>query len=543
MASSVRSVLQRQVGRVSRRLFFQLLLDSLIWCWVGALALSAVWFLVQLYALRAPIDGSSWAVAGGLVGAGALLAVVLAFVRAPSRLAAALSLDEKFGLKERVTTSLTLAPDMEQTSAGQALLADVSERVTGLQVGSRFPVRVRWSAVLVPAGVTLLVLAGLLLEPFKGTSVADAANNPLVTPEQKAELQQKLEKLAKKPTEQKPEDPEKSKELQKIEAELEKIVNKPHDTKDAVRERSKEITDLENDIKQRQKDLADKASSLKEQLKNIDRMGNSGQKDGAAKELEKALKEGDFKKAEEIIDQLAKKLENEELKPEEKEKLAKQMDGLRDQLQRLAEQKDEEKRLEELKKKGQLSDEAFKKAMDDLKKKKDELKDLDEMADKLSECKQCMGKGDSKNAGKSLKKAGDKLRKLESEGKETEDLEQKLQALNECKQCMGSAMGQMSSKFPGTKRPETKDAPYKSRSQQQRVEFDPSGQKEIQDFVPGKSFKKKTSSEIAGEVQQASQEAPEAVERQRVPQASKEMTKGFYEALRKQSEKDQAPEK
>src|SRR6516165_5826513 len=115
MADSVRSVLQRQVSRAGRRLFVQTFVDMLIWCWVAALAVSAGWFLTWVYAFGQRVDGQCWAVTGGALGVGLVLAVVLALFRAPSRLAAALLLDDRFGLKERVTTSLTLAPALEQT--------------------------------------------------------------------------------------------------------------------------------------------------------------------------------------------------------------------------------------------------------------------------------------------------------------------------------------------------------------------------------------------------------------------------------------------
>src|SRR5262245_13024147 len=113
MASSVPPLVRRQVARVSRRLFLQTLLDCLVWCWVVALAVAAGWFLLQPFVVAAPPEWLRWAVAGGLLGLATVVGMVLAFVWAPSRLAAALSLDEKFGLRERVTTSLTLAPGVE----------------------------------------------------------------------------------------------------------------------------------------------------------------------------------------------------------------------------------------------------------------------------------------------------------------------------------------------------------------------------------------------------------------------------------------------
>ena len=70
MATSERSplpaTLERQLARVSRRLFFQTFLDTLVWCWTGALVLGAVWFLAQPAIVSEAAPWLRWAVAGGL---------------------------------------------------------------------------------------------------------------------------------------------------------------------------------------------------------------------------------------------------------------------------------------------------------------------------------------------------------------------------------------------------------------------------------------------------------------------------------------------
>jgi hypothetical protein len=62
-------------------------------------------------------------------------------------------------------------------------------------------------------------------------------------------------------------------------------------------------------------------------------------------------------------------------------------------------------------------------------------------------------------------------------------------------------------------------------------EFDPKGKKMFEGYAPGQSFKKKTSAEMAGEVRQAAQEAPEAIEQQRIPRASRDILKGYFRNL------------
>src|SRR5262249_29018719 len=147
----------------------QTVVNTLVWCWAGALLLGVAWFLVQpLLQPRLFPEAPAWlrwAVAGGLVGTATVLGLVVGVLRAPSKLVAALSLDEKFGLKERVTTSLTLAPTKVATPAGQALLEDVNHRIGKLDVGERFPVRMSWSATLVPAGAALLAVVAIFYKP------------------------------------------------------------------------------------------------------------------------------------------------------------------------------------------------------------------------------------------------------------------------------------------------------------------------------------------------------------------------------------------
>src|SRR5262245_6545140 len=165
MSRTAPSPVEQQLRRVRRRLFLQTLLDRLVWCWAAALALSAAWFLLQPLALPAAEDWVRWAVAGGALLAATALAAVLARVATPSRLDAALALDDRFALRERVTTSLSLGAGEEGCSAAQALLADVNRRVAGLDVPARFPVRLSWAAAVVPACAAALVLLAFFYQP------------------------------------------------------------------------------------------------------------------------------------------------------------------------------------------------------------------------------------------------------------------------------------------------------------------------------------------------------------------------------------------
>ena len=71
-----------------------------------------------------------------------------------------------------------------------------------------------------------------------------------------------------------------------------------------------------------------------------------------------------------------------------------------------------------------------------------------------------------------------------------------------------------------------------------KTEFDPKGQKIFDGFAPGQNYKKKSGAEVAGEIQQASQEAPDAIEQQRIPRSYQNSAKGYFRNLAGQAEKE-----
>jgi hypothetical protein len=84
---------------------------------------------------------------------------------------------------------------------------------------------------------------------------------------------------------------------------------------------------------------------------------------------------------------------------------------------------------------------------------------------------------------------------------------------------------------PGAgRRPLGEKKPTSSFETRAKGEFD-KGKILFDGYAPGPSFKKKSSIEIAGEIRQASQEAPEAIEQQRIPRAAREMAKGYFRNL------------
>lgn len=557
--------LQRQITQAARRLFLLSFFTHLLWCWSGAFLMGALWFLVQPHLL--PGLSWGWRVAGafGLGGAGTVLAMMLAMVRAPSKLTAALLLDERFGLKERITTSLTLTAEQENSPAAQALLADANQRVDKLDVGSEFPVSVSWKIALVPLAAAGLAFLAFTYQPTITQAKPGSAEDLKKPPANAAEIDKKIADLKKKVETKKPTKAT-SEDLKRIEAELDKIANKPRDNKEQVRERIKEMTALEDAIKKREKELAEKTQAIQQQLQQMNRMaGTEAKEEGPAKDLNKALAQGDLEKAKEEVEKLAKRMENNEMTDQEKKHLAKQLNDLKKNLENLAQQKDKEENLKKLEREGKIDAETLRRELEGLKKDGSHLKDLQELAKKIGQCQKCLQEGDGKSASQSLKQATEKLQQMDLDAKEMEDLHDQLQRLQDakdacCKGCKGegsAGQGEQEQSAqeqeggnqgkpggngmggggpPGGKRPVGPDKGSKSFDARGKAPFDPKGKKVFEGYAPGQNFKKKTTGEMAEEIKQAAQDAPEALEQQRIPKVARDIAKGYFKNLGGQKE-------
>jgi hypothetical protein len=567
MSRATPTPLDRQLSRVRRRLFLQTLVETTVKGWVVALAVSACWFLAQPFVVADAPQWLRWTVLGGAAGFATIATILWAVLRVPSRVAAALSLDERFQLRERATTSMLLREEEAASPAGQALLDDVNRRVQPLHVGDRFPVRVPWSAALVPAFGIVLALLAFFYNPLVGKVDAKEEEQLTKAPDVQAEIEKKLNKLQPKGKAKTPEDKPKSEELQRIEHDLDKLSRQPHETKEQAREIIKEATQIEEQIKKRDKELAEKAEALKEQMKQVARLNKQEKKDGPADKMAKALDQGDLKNAKNEADRLSKKLKDaeetdklkkklddpnaseeekkeardqlekkkdKELTPEEKEKLQEQLKDMQDKLERLTRQGDEANRLREMAQRGELDKEQLQRELDQLEKNSEkldrEMPDLKDAAEKLKECQQCMKEGKDGEAAQKLQEAAAMLGKANPNG-EAQDLADQLKQLQEAKKAMCQALDGKPVPASGA-RPEGKDHDTKHSEERVRSELD-KGKMHVVDHLPGDGFKgPRSPAQLQEEIRKASQEAPEAIDRQRLPRSASDMARGYFEKLR-----------
>lgn len=539
MSRQAPPIVRRQVSRAWRRLYLQQLFRSLLGSVAVALLLVGLWFpLARLLDLR---DTWIWAVPAGLVGAGLVMGVIHSLLRRPSEVAASLALDERFQLRERVTTLLNLPADLLESGPGQVLAEETVGLVQEIRVGERFPLASGWRPVLGPIGAGALAVGLFFLAGFVGPFASSPTNRPTSLTAAK-EVNEQLAHL-KKVVQQPKNEEIPSEKLKELEEMLEKLANKPLDpnNRDQIRERAKEMKSLEDKMKQRAEEVKeniDRGKDMKSLLERLQKQEGQKLEKGPAKDLEDALAKGDLKKAQEILKKLAKQMEAKEMTPAEQQKLADDFRKLEEKLKRLLDQDDLKKQLEQAFKDGKIDEEQLQRELDRLKQERPDVPDLEELAELIGQCKSCLGRGDGVGAGKKLREALEKLEIVELSEEELKRLEQELQeleatrlALEGC-DCDGNLNGLGQGKRPGGRRPiDPNDPEGKVVPQQQKVHVDPLGEHRITGFTKGGTFQKIPAKEVEGAFQRAQQEAPEALERQKIPADAANMARDYFKKL------------
>ena len=301
--------------------------------------------IVATLAVAAPaiwpmeIDKQTWAY--GWIGGSSLVAVIAAaayaLMTAPSVTDVATEVDKRFGLRERLSSSLTLDQRDRDSDFGVALMTDADKRAGQLEVADRFalkPSKLGWLPVsLVP----VLAIVLLLAEPAKDTnakSTEDVSAAEIKQVKKVAEqLKKRIQAQRRKATNEKLKESQEI--FEKVEAELNKLTDqKPVNRKEAMIA----MNDLKKQLEERRQKLGspDQMKKLMVSLKGME----AGPADKIAKQMEK----GEFDKAKEMVKQLADKVRDGKLSAEEKKQLQQQIQKMKEQMQEASQEARTEKR-------------------------------------------------------------------------------------------------------------------------------------------------------------------------------------------------------
>ena len=132
--------LLKEIRRVQRRLVFQRFLGLLGWCWfVAFLVGGAVIAAARFY----PLGIIDWQWLAGSLAAGLLAAVGWTFWARTPALQAALEIDHRCGLKERVSSTLAMHRPTARASPGRPWLPTPTPACGGSPCWRSFPFALR----------------------------------------------------------------------------------------------------------------------------------------------------------------------------------------------------------------------------------------------------------------------------------------------------------------------------------------------------------------------------------------------------------------
>ncbi len=435
--------LRKQVARARRRLIAEQFLSRLIWCLIGTFSLAAVAIAVpRLFVIEGlPANWDYECAIGGLIAA-LLAASGWTFFSNRSPIDAAIEIDRRFDLRERVASSFSLSPAEQSSEAGQAVVNDALRAVSRIDVDEEFRLGVGRRAwwPLVPAAIAFAFVA------FLDIRTASSSVDPALAAKTEQQTKTALDSLRKKIEEQRKKLAE-DKDLKAADELFKKIEQGARELSQKEKlDPSKahvKLNDLAKELEQKRQQLGgDKA--LQEQMQKMKDLGN-----GPADKAAQAMKQGDWSKALKEIEKLAKELRESKLNKAELEQLATQLQKMKEKLEAAAEAHREaiaelKKQIEQQKKDGNLAKAGeLQQQLDQLQKQQPAMDRLQQLAQQMSQAQQGLQKGDAKQAADAMAQMSQQLDQLQKDMNEMKSLDAMLGQMElakdamACKSCSG----------------------------------------------------------------------------------------------------------
>jgi hypothetical protein len=285
---------------------------------IGLALVSVAWLAPKIWSLNSWLPGvevPAWY--WGTLSIGLLLGLIWAALqlwrRRPSPLDAAVEIDQRFALRERLSSAWALDPATADSAAGQALLADAAERAARIDIRDQFPIRLERRAAWLLVPIAAIAILALLPD---AETTQPVAITPVVNEQKPIEV---AVEVAKKSLEEKAKQLEEQG-LKDAAAELETLARKldalPAGAADLKKEALVKINDVREQLEQKRSELGN-VETLKENLAKLKQAG-----EGTADKLTQALAESDFEQARELVKELARKLKAGELSEQERQRLS-----------------------------------------------------------------------------------------------------------------------------------------------------------------------------------------------------------------------------
>ncbi len=385
--------LRQQIARARRRLIIEQFLVRLVWSMLTALVVAAVAVAVpRVVAIEGLPEQWDLGWLAGTLGCALLWSIGWTLYSNRSPLDAAIEIDRRFDLRERIASSLSLSPEQQSSQAGRAVVNDALRAVGRIDVDEKFRVRLGRRALwpLVPAALVLVLVTLFDIRQAESSIDADEAAKTAQN------MKTALESLRKKMEEQRKKS-ETEKGLEKADILFKQIEQgtreltqkeKLDPTKAAVK-----LNDLAKQLEERRQQLGGK-DGLKEQFQKMKNLG-AGPADKAAQ----AMKQGDWKKALDEVEKLAKDLREGKMDAAAKEQLEKQLGQMKEKLEAAAQahqqaMDDLKKQIEQQKKQGDLAKAGeLQKKLDQLQKQQPQMNKLQQFAQQMGQIQQGLQTG------------------------------------------------------------------------------------------------------------------------------------------------------
>ena len=549
--------LHKQIARARRRLITEQFLARLVACILAAMTIAAIAVAVpRVIAIEnLPENWDLGWLAGGAIAA-LLAAIAWTVISKRSPLDAAIEIDRRFDLRERIASSLSLSPEEQSSAAGRAVVNDALRAVNRINVDDKFRMQLGRRALwpLVPAAIAFI------LATFVDTRQAESSADPTSTAKTAQQTKTALESLRKKMEEQRAKI-DKDKNLEKADGLFKQIEQgtrelaekqKMDPTKAAVK-----LNDLAKQLEERRQQLGGK-DGLKEQFQKMKNLGA-----GPAEKAAEALKQGDFKKALDEVEKLAKTLKEGKMDAATKEQLAKQLEQMKQKLEAAAQSQqqameDLKKQIEQQKKEGNLAKAGdLQQKLDQLQKKQAQMNKLQELAQQMGQCQQCLKQGDGQKAADAMAQMAKQLDQMQQDANEMEMLNAAMDQVEMakdamsckacdgegCEECMGN-MAQNNNKGnpngkPGRgmgqgvgigERPEEKNA---TNLRDSKVRTNPRrGAATFGGLVEGPNIKGEVGQSIKEEMATLSAEPADPLTSERLPNSRREHAEQYFQLLR-----------
>jgi len=418
----------------------QQFLTIVTWSMFAMLLIAAVGLAIpKIWVLKVDAMAWMWSWIGGAAAAGLLIALAWTYIVRRAPMEAAIEIDRRFQLKERVSSALSLTPDEMDSEVGRALVNDAVRRVERIDVRDNFALRLNWRALLplLPA-VAIFALVVFVPDATPKKQAQAATETSAEANRVKKSAQQLKKRLAR--AEKKDQGKELSDTdllLKGLQKGLDELSNKANvDRKKAL----VKLNDMAKHLEERRKKLggADKMRKQLNRLKNIQA--------GPADKIADAMKEGNFQKALDELKNLQDKLSKGEMTDEEKKQLAEQLKQLKDKLQEMVNahkqaKKDIDQEIKKRQAAGDLEGAGrLQRQLDQLNSMNSQMDRMQQMASSLNQCSQCLQSGDSKNAAAEMGELAKSLQDLQNQMDELETLTQVMDEIAACKESMNCGM-------------------------------------------------------------------------------------------------------